>query len=234
MAEMARQDAIANNLANLSTPGYKADQVTQREFASVLLANRSTGQVVGTASAGVLADSTTAFGKQGALKRTDNPLDVALDGSGYLAVQSEDGVRYTRNGRLTVGAGGQLVDGLGNRVLGTDGRPITLPAGGDRAKMLIDDRGVITAGGRRIGQLRVVDLADARKVGGSLVEGTPAAGQSATTKVSQGAIETSNVDAAQTMVDMIASMRTFETSQRVLRTIDESLSRAAQLASINH
>ena len=99
LAEQIRQDQIANDLANASTPGYKADRSMQRSFSSLLLENTKTGQQVGPLSLGAGIAATRTDFSQGALRQTGQPLDIALSGDGFLAVATADGVRYTRNGQ---------------------------------------------------------------------------------------------------------------------------------------
>src|SRR5882672_12115109 len=102
LAELVRQDQLANDLANASTPGYKADRAAQASFGELLLENSATGQPIGPLGLGVhIAELKTDLA-QGPVKQTDEPLDVALAGPGFLAVQTAQGTRYTRDGQLTV------------------------------------------------------------------------------------------------------------------------------------
>lgn len=208
LAEQVRQDQIANELANASTAGYKADRSSQRAFGDLLLANTQTGQVVGSLGFGAqIAQTVTDLAPQ-ALRQTDEPLDFAVEGEGWFAVRTADGVRYTRNGAFTEGPGGQLTDQLGNPVLSQNGATIR-----------------VTNGAVDPGQLGVFDVADAAKQGDSLFTGA-ARGQAAG-RARAGALEGSGVDPARAMVDMISSLRSFEAGQRAITTIDETLQRAA-------
>jgi flagellar basal-body rod protein FlgG len=141
-------------------------------------------------------------------RETGEPLDFAIVGEGFFAVQTERGVRYTRNGQFGISPAGQLVTAQGDPVLDRGGRPI--PAGADGR---VDPS--------RVG---VVALTEPRKEGESLVTGTPAG--AAAGQVRAGALESSGADAARSMVDMIASMRAFEAGQKVIQTIDETLGKA--------
>ncbi len=209
LSEMQRQDLIANDLANASTPGYKADRTAQHSFAEMLLANRETGATVGPLGSGVsIARQVTDFSPQ-ALRETGEPLDFAITGDGFFGVQTPDGPRFTRNGRFMADGNGRLTDQLGNPVVGRNGQPVTVGADGT-----VD-----------ASQLGVYDVPDARKVGEGLFGGG-ATGQAAGVARS-GALEGSGVDAARTMVDMIASLRAFEAGQRVITTIDSTLQKAA-------
>src|SRR5919201_84041 len=108
LAEQVRQDQIANDLANSSTPGYKADRSAQRAFSELLLQNSKTGAVVGPLGLGAMVDKVQTDMSEGPLRQTDEPLDVAIEGDGFLAVQTPQGVRYTRDGQLVVDAQGRL------------------------------------------------------------------------------------------------------------------------------
>ncbi|HEX7292512.1 MAG TPA: flagellar hook-basal body protein [Conexibacter sp.] len=215
VAEQMRQDQIANDLANSSTPGYKADRVTQRAFADLLLSNTATGQAIGALTPGVAADRMVTDTSPQGLRDTGEPLDLAIAGDGWFAVQTAQGVRYTRNGQFGAAADGTLVDQLGNRVLGRDGQPVR-----------------VTRGSVDPSEVGVFALQDPAKQGDNLFSGA-AAGQASGT-VRAGSLEGSGVDPARTMVDMIASFRAFEAGQKVIQTIDESLHKTAtQVASPN-
>jgi flagellar basal-body rod protein FlgF len=216
VAEQMRQDQIANDLANASTPGYKADRVTQRAFADLLLSNTATGQAVGGLTTGVADDRMVTDTSPQPVRDTGEPLDLAVVGDGWFGVQTPQGTRYTRNGQFTTAADGTLTDQLGNAVLGSNGQPVK----------------VGRAGHVNAADVGVFALSDPAKQGDNLFDGT--GGGSATGTVRTGALEGSGVDPARTMVDMIASFRAFEAGQRVIQTIDESLHKTAtQVASPN-
>ncbi len=208
LAEQVRQNQLANDLANASTPGYKADRSAQQAFGDLLLTNTRTGQAVGPLGFGAqIAETVTDLAPQ-PLRTTNDPLDFAVAGEGHFAVRTDDGVRYTRNGAFTQGAGGILTDQLGNPVLTQNGATIDVRDG------RVDP-----------GRLGVFALEGAEKAGDSLFTGA-AAGQ-ATGTATAGALEGSGVDPARAMVDMIASMRSFEAGQKAIQTIDSTLERAA-------
>ena len=204
LAEQIRQDQIANDLANASTPGYKGDRTAQSSFGDLLLANSTNGATVGRQSTAVQVDAIETDWNARPTRETGEPLDFAISGDGFFAVQTAQGVRYTRNGQFTLDPQGRLVTSQGNPVLDTAGRPITSADG------KVDPR-----------TLGVVALTNPRKEGDSLIAGTPAG--AATGTVRSGALESSGADAARSMVDMIASMRAFEAGQKVIQTIDETL-----------
>ena len=212
LAEQVRQNQIANDLANASTPGYKADRTTQQSFGSMLLGNSVTGQTIGSTTTAVQVTGEVTDWTSQPVKDTGEPLDFALVGDGFFALQTPNGTRYTRNGQFQADANNQLVTPEGNKVLGRNGQPLTIGADGK-----VDPR-----------NLNVVLLTNPRKGGDNLVTGTPGrpAGQVAG-QVRSGALEGSGADPTTAMVDMIASMRAYESGQKVIQTIDTALGKAA-------
>lgn len=228
LAEQTRQDLLANDLANVATPGYKADRVSQSSFGDVLLENTATGAAIGPLGLGAKVAEVSTDMSQGTLRSTGEPMDVALEGDGFLVVQTDAGARYTRGGRLVVDASGRLATSSGQPLLGTSGQPIAI---GRESGTVIAPDGTVTSDGKAAGQLAIVGLTDARKEGGSLFTGSPTSLTEAVA-VRQGLLENAGVDAARAMVDMLISLRAFEASQRVLRTIDDSLGRANQAGAV--
>ena len=224
LTELARQDRIANDLANASTPGYKRTVATQHAFGDILLQSRRTGEVVGDSGLGVEEAGSRVDLTQGALRMTDEPLDVALDGDGFFSVATANGVRYTRDGQFRVDADGKLVTAIGDAVLGTNGRPVVV---GTSDKPTIGADGTVEVGGKPIGKLAIAALTNPAKVDGGFFTGGTA-GPAKETAVRQGFLEQPNATAAETMVEMIESLRAFEADQRVIHSIDESLQRGIQ------
>jgi flagellar basal-body rod protein FlgG len=211
LAEMVRQDQITNDLANASTPGYKADRSTQKSFGDILLANTVDGQTIGPLGLGAHIDRIVTDATPAPARETGEPLDFAVVGEGWFGVQTPQGTRYTRNGQFAVSPQGTLIDGMGNQVMGKGGGTVAVGKDGK-----VDPR-----------QLGIFNLTGIRKIGNSYVTG--AVGGAATGTVRQGALEGSNADPARSMVDMIASFRAFESGQRVIRTIDETLAKASNV-----
>lgn len=228
LAELTQQARIANDLANASTAGYKGEHGTQSAFADILVRNAIDGHVIGTGGLGVIPGGTELDLRQGPLRRSDEPLDVGLDGDGFLSIETAQGTRYTRNGQLRIDGEGRLVTANGNAVLGEDGKPLVLPSGGS---IEIGADGTVSSSGKAVGRLAVVTLDDPAKVGDSLYTGSPGKRPEGTA-VRQGMLEGSNVSAAETMVAMIASLRAFEAGQRVLHSVDETLSRAIAVGAV--
>ena len=130
LAEQLRQDQIANDLSNSSTSGYKAERTTQQSFGKLLLTNSVTGATIGSQSTGVQVTNTVTDWTPQALKDTGEPLDMAINGDGFFAVQTDDGVRYTRNGEFASDEQGRLVTTMGDPVLGRNNQPVKLGADG--------------------------------------------------------------------------------------------------------
>jgi flagellar basal-body rod protein FlgG len=209
LAQTRRQDQLANDLANGSTPGYKPDRSTVSSFGDLLLSNRASGEVIGPLGLGVQMNRTVTDLAPAPIRDTGEPLDFAIEGDGWFGVRTPQGVRYTRDGQFALSGQGVLTDQMGHEVLGTNGQPVRAKADGT-----VDPA-----------QLGVTTVNGLRKQGDSYFTGT-AAGR-ATGTVRAGALEGSGVDPARTMIDMITSMRVFEAGQKVIRTIDETLGKAA-------
>jgi flagellar basal-body rod protein FlgF len=209
LAEQVRQDQLTNDLANASTPGYKPDNAVQTNFGDLLLANTSTGQTVGPLSTGVTISRIVTDLTPSPLHQTGQPLDFGIAGSGFFAVQTAAGVRYTRDGQFQESAAGQLTDAQGNPVLSAGGGPVS-----------VDPQGHVAPAA-----LGVFNVTGAVKQGDNLFTGT-ASGQ-ATGVVRQGELEDPGIDPVHTMVDMIASMRAYEAGQKAIQSIDETLQQNA-------
>ncbi len=209
LAEQTRQDQLANDLSNGSTPGYKPDRATQRSFGDLLLSNSSTGQVIGPISTGVTINQLVTDTTPAPLRQTDQPLDFGIAGDGYFAVRTPTGIRYTRDGQFSSNAQGQLVDSQGNLVLNQTGGTIT-----------VGPKGTVAPGA--IGVYNVTGVA---KQGYNYFTGTAAGRGTGTVK--QGELEQSGVDSVHTMVDMIGSLRAYEAGQKAIQSIDETLQKAA-------
>ncbi len=216
VAEQVRQDQLANDLANASTPGYKPDESPQHSFGDVLLANTRGETAIGSVDTGVALGKTYTDMTPASIQQTNEPLDFAIEGSGFFAVQTAQGVRYTRDGQFTATAQGVLTDASGNPVLGAAGGQIKLSA----------------AGSVPTSALGVFEVPGAVKQGENLYTGS-AAGK-ASGAVRAGALEGSGVDAAKLMVEMITSLRSFQSGQQSIQAINQTLQEAAsQVGSVN-
>ncbi len=231
LAEQYRQQIIANNLANVDTTGFKPDRVAfvERLNASIVRGAASTRHpVLDASTGGVFEEPVYTDHAQGPLELTGSKFDVALLGDGFFAVQSEDGPRYTRDGRMAMGPDGTLLhEATAQPMLSADRRPIELdPA--NRGELQIDELGNVRQGDVVVGRLAVVDFLDRQRLlkqGDNLYDASTATPVAAGGRVRQGAVEASGVDAAKTMVDMIAASRAYQMNATLISLQDESLGR---------
>jgi flagellar basal-body rod protein FlgF len=205
LAEQVRQNQLSNNLSNAATPGYEPQAAEQQSFGALLLANTSTGQPIGSLNTGVTISRVVTAANPTPLHQTGQPLDFGIAGSGYFAVRTANGVRYTRDGQFASDNRNQLIDSGGNLVLGPGGQPVAVSAQG-------------TVNPSAIG---VFNVSNPSQIGNNLVTGTAAG--SATGVVKQGELNQSGVDAIQTMTDMIASLRAYQAGQSAIQTIDQTM-----------
>jgi flagellar basal-body rod protein FlgG len=247
-AQQTRLDVTANNIANVSTNGFKKERA---EFADLMYQTmRPAGASTGN---GATAPSNTEVGLgtrlittsrqigQGEMHQTGNPLDLAIEGHGYLAITLPSGdTAYTRDGALQLNAEGKLVTSDGYAVAGD----ITIPP--DAQSVAIAGDGTITAtipGQSAITELGKLQLATFTNpgglaaLGGTLFRETAASGtavvgvpgQGGAGTIRQGMIEVSNVNVVEEMIDLIQGQRAYEINSRVIKAADEMLGETAQL-----
>jgi flagellar basal-body rod protein FlgG len=224
LAAQTRLDALANNLANANTAGFKAERVLQRAEKAGDVVPPPTAVATPVTSDYVLTDFS-----QGPVSQTGNPLDVALTGDGFFVVKTDRGERLTRGGSFTIDSGGYLAASDGSRVQGTSGDISVPPQGGPIA---IGTDGTIRAGDQRIGQLRVVHVEDpsqlVRESGTRFAPGAeaPADLPPGRVHVIQGAIEGANLAPVEGLVQLIETVRGFETYMRAAERLDQVTSKA--------
>jgi flagellar basal-body rod protein FlgF len=207
VAEQVREDQLANDLANSSTPGYKPTDDVQSAFGSLLM--KSAGQTVGSIDTSTEITGQVPNLTQGPLQTTNEPLDFAISGAGFFGVRTSSGTQYTRDGQFTESAQGYLVDANGNEILSQGGQPIKVGADGTVAA---------TA-------LGVFNVAKPVVQGNNLYSGK-SSGQGSGI-VESGALEGSGVNAATTMVDMIASLNTYQSGQQAIQAISQTMQESA-------
>jgi flagellar basal-body rod protein FlgF len=218
-------ETIANNLANVSTAGFRG---RHNVFSSMLAGTGSSPLSVlnqDTNDYGVLT-GTRLDSSQGALERTGNDLDFAMEGPGYFSVQTSAGQAFTRGGSFHVSPQGQLVTATGDPVMGDKG-PIQVVG----APLSISADGTISVNGAIAGRLKVVEFApsiEMQSVGGTYYT-APSGSESAATKsnVRQGMLESSNVNPVTSVVEMISAQREVETMRRVLTMFNSELDKTA-------
>ncbi len=222
LARTQELDLAANNLANANTSGFRGQRVSFKSQMMTASANVSTRAVN---SFGVLSDSHTDFA-QGSLQQTGNPFDLALEGSGFFAVQSPTGTQYTRNGNFHLTKDGALVTAQGYPVLGDKG-PIALPGGTAE----ISSAGVISVNGDVAGQLQLTQFDPSvplTSLGDANFSAPAAAATNATgLTVRQGSLESSNINPVECAVGLIEIQRNAEMMQRALTTFHNDFNRIA-------
>jgi len=228
-ATMQRQDTLANNLANVSTPGFRAE----------LQAFRAVPVQGSGASTRVYAlETTTGYdASPGAITSTGRNLDVAARGNAWLTVQALDGTEtYTRGGSLEVSADGTLTTRSGLPVMG-DGGPLQVPP---NTAVSIGADGTVSAKGSdgrstSVGKLKLVtpEAALTRGEDGLFRAADGDLQADATARVQDGALEGSNVSPVETMVAMISAARQFEAQMKMLQTAEADEKAASQLLSVN-
>ncbi len=208
-----RQEIMANNLANVSTTGFKGEL----PFARLLDAE------------GIAVVDAQTDRRQGALGRTENPLDVALATEGFFVVSTPEGEQLTRGGAWRRDPQGLLVDSLGAPVLGEDDArggtrgPITIPEGARNIR--IEQDGAVIVDGAQIARLRVEDVpADLRLEhagnGRFVAPAERSARSVASRSVQQGALEDSNVTPVTSLVSLIEIQRAYASAQKAIQAID--------------
>jgi flagellar basal-body rod protein FlgF len=224
---LEQQSTVANNLANASTTGFRAQLSTFRQV-PMTFADGSSGDSTRTF---VLSSTPGADFASGPIQQTGNPLDVAIQGKGWLAVQAADGTEaYTRAGNLHVDANGQIVNANNLPVLGNSG-PMSVPTGAD---VTIGSDGTVTAltpgdpptSIATIDQLKLVnpDPATLTRSDDGLfrtADGQPADADP-TVVVAPASLEGSNVNAVSAMVDMITNARQFQMQTKLMSTADQN------------
>lgn len=267
VAQQHRLNAISNNLANANTVGYKRDVSVHKAFPGLLLRrmnddgivqfpyrNEPVGSidkapVAGRLGTGVEQNEVFTIFEQGAVRQTESPFDMALEGEGFFVVDTPYGERYTRNGSFTIGPESLLVTQQGYPVLGTDGNPIEIKLN----NFVVDEDGRVFANERflddperlvqmlenewdetiQVGQLRVVGMDQSRylrKEGSNLWNTTDESGdardlvEAERPAVLQGFLEEANVNPVVEMTQMIEVNRAYEANQKVVHSQDQSTS----------
>jgi flagellar basal-body rod protein FlgG len=230
-AQQQRMDAVANDLANANTTGYKHQRVGFRDLVYEQT-GRSSAQGVRTGSGAAAVDAGRAFA-QGVLQRTDRPLDVAIQGEGFLRIRLADGRdALTRDGGLQIDGNRRLVTSMGSIVQPA----ITLPEGITEDRVSIGSDGTVYADKQPVGKLDVLTVrstAGLLSVGDNAFVATAASGRAVaapqSTVLTQGALEASNTDMAEAMVAMIESQRAFQLASKAITTADEMMGIANQV-----
>ncbi len=219
------QEVIARNLANANTVGFKKNTIS---FKTIL-----------TEADGVETSSLqTNYGvdqSNGNLTYTGNSLDISIDGDGLFTLDTDKGMRYTRNGQFQLSSNGEIITDTGSKLLGQSG-PIIIPKGG--SEIVIDNKGVVKVDGKDIGKLIITHFTDLSKLvptgDSTFTAPLEIINDAADVKyrVAQGYLERSNVNVVMEMVDMITNMRSYEASNNVIKTFSDLMERLISNQSI--
>jgi flagellar basal-body rod protein FlgF len=228
LVNMQKLEVVNNNLANINTPGFKKQMVVtdeqqfERTFANEMAKDDPYAKDDHDRTPGITNIRVVTDFSQGAIKATGNPLNVALtQPNQFFAVQTPDGVQYTRAGTFSLNDQGTLVTDDGLPVLGTGG---TILIEGPGAK--ITKGGTVVAGNQIAGELQVVEFQNPQsleRVGANRYKANPAAGAPAPVQalLAEGSLESANISAVSSMVEMIAANRGFEMYTRTAQSIDQ-------------
>ena len=262
LAQQRKVETIANNVANANTNGFKKDRTVFKEHLTAFekgvdvdLPNKEWApedfyRSYGAEKAHVKVDGSYTNFSQGQIRPTNNPLDIALEGKGFLEVLGPNGVRYTRKGNLFINNNNELVTDLGMKVLARvdlpevgNGQEVIdvikqIPAAEDRViklgagKITINSQGELFQKGALVSQLNVIEFKEPtslKKEGNSLYGNTDTRNIKKTQKetiVHQGAVELSNVNPVEEMSKLIKAHRNMESIQRAIKTYDSMAQKA--------
>jgi flagellar basal-body rod protein FlgF len=220
-------DITANNIANVNTTGFKRDNIA---FETYLIRPAPTQTFQFAVENGTYRDIA-----QGPTITTGNPLDVAVQGDGYIPVQTKDGIRYTRSGSFQLNNAGEIVTAEGDKVMGDGNQPIAFPE--DAKDILIGADGTVSAqsgtatSATQVGKLAVVKFQNEQAmtlVGGNLYSTQEAPQPATDSRIVQGAIEQSNVQSVVEMTRMIDVSRTYQQVVNLLQAENDRQSKAIQ------
>jgi flagellar basal-body rod protein FlgF len=213
---------IANNVANLNTPGFRGQNMIFQEYVERPRGMKEDVSLVNDYGQYQVTDP-------GPIKVTGNPLDIAIVGPGFLGIQTPDGVQYTRAGNLSMTAEGTLVNARGAHVASAGGGDIVIPP--DAKNIYIDHNGAVSTDEGQVGQLMIAEFNNYQTLnpaGNGLYVTTDPAVPAAKTTVIQGKIEGSNVQAVVEMTRMIEISREYQAVQRMVQTEHDRLRTAIQ------
>lgn len=214
VAETRAIEVAANNLANATTPGYRAERMVFSDWLS-----RRQGAVGGTV---VYAQDRATYRERqaGELTHTGNPLDLALAGDGFFTVLGPSGPRLTRAGRFTLATDGTVVDAEGDALLDTVGKKLQLTTADTRISVAAD--GVLSSENGQIGRIGVVSVADPNRLQGEgallLNAGATITTQGTTPHIVEGAVEESNVASTLEVTRLMNGLRTFQMLAEFVQT----------------
>lgn len=232
LTKQVQQENLSNNIANINTPGFKKDKVALKTFEEVLIENRDRAigsknfkNKLGYLDYGVGIDDNKTFFSQGIIEETGRNLDFAIEGPGFFTVLDENNnIRYSRDGRFKLDSDGYLVNSAGYRIVGIDQNNNRVPIKVSNSDIKLSNDGYIQG---ENGPLKF--QISSFNGGDDLIKDSNncyiAKNNPITIdgNVKQNSLERSNVDAIETITEMISIMRSYESNQKVLQQMDETL-----------
>lgn len=222
VALQQQMQVAANNLANMSTPGYKSEGVLFQQY---ITAPPNADKIIQAQNYGTFRNL-----EMGNLTQTHNPLDMAIEGDGYFSVSTPQGIRYTRDGGFALNNNRQIVSKTGNLLLNENGDAITVPP--DATQISISSDGTIVSEYGDLGRVKVVKFDNPQmleKLGNNLYAGGGQTEIPVTDRhVVQGVLEGSNVNAVVEMNNMINLLRMFQAAQNMLQNDHDRITKAIE------
>jgi flagellar basal-body rod protein FlgF len=228
--KMMELDNVSNNLANVSTNGFKRTSFSSRLYPITEALPQAQNAVYPDARSMAFTGKFSIDPAQGVVQTTGNPLDVAINGEGFFVVDVKGEKNFTRNGSFGIDKDGFLITGSGYKIIGTDDKPINLGKSLKAAPNIAAD-GSISVEGSTVGKLKMVKVTDIQNLAESLYSGKNAGPAQA--EIKQGSLERSNVNPMRELVAMITAQREFQTIQQIMKSFDQLTSQAVtQIAKV--
>ncbi|MCX7885342.1 MAG: flagellar hook-basal body complex protein [Caloramator sp.] len=230
ITRQVQQENLSNDVANINTPGYKKDKTVLKTFEEVMIENKDriiNGKAfknpIGKMNMGVAIDDVKTDYSQGVLEETYRNLDFAINGEGFFTVVDNNNKYYTRDGRFKIDTDGNLITVDGYKVLGINERNNQVPIKiKDSDFKLSSDGSFDSANGKMRFLISSLNEQDLQKSSSNLFKSNSQP-RITTSDVRQGFLEKSNVDSIEVITNMITIMRNYESSQKIIQQMDETL-----------
>lgn len=236
LAKQAQQEALSNNIANLNTAGYKRDKIIMKSFDEMVIENidsasksSSNRSTVGSMEFGVGIDANKTDFSSGVIEETGRSLDFAIDGDGFFTLEDADGnEKYSRDGRFQIDKEGYIVNSQGYRLLGElDGIKTPIQINNSDINLNSDGTFLIGEDNLKFSITRFPDTSTLAKESANSYISKDQSGEIDTdSKIRQKSLERSNVDMIESITEMISIMRSYESNQKVIQSMDETLGKS--------
>lgn len=233
ITKQAQQETLSNNIANLNTAGFKKDKIIMKSFDEMLIQNidgnskaNSKRRLVGSMEFGVGVDENKTYFTPGVIEETGRSLDFAIDGEGFFTLEDADGnEKYSRDGRFQIDREGYIVNSEGYRLLGEiDGLKTPIQINNGDINLNPDGSFAVGEDSIKFSITRFGDMSTLAKESANCYISKDQSGEMDTdSKIRQKSLERSNVDMIETITEMISIMRSYESNQKVIQSMDETL-----------